>query len=107
MNRNLNLNLQEVMYRIGFYPRFKDRKGREFFLQNLKEELNGVLLALEMANIADNQPVISVEELVVLNIGGDVKISSGGNGITDQKAAGAPAQGYLLHLFPKKYAVLQ
>ena len=48
--------------------RFKDRKITKFFPQNVNQQVNSELLALKMADVGNDQPVIRIEKLMIFNI---------------------------------------
>ncbi len=70
------------------------RKSSEFFGQMLLNQLLREDLTLVMADVADADSAVGVEKLVVFIVGCNEYISSGPNGIRQQKAANAPANGY-------------
>jgi hypothetical protein len=57
-----------IMNRIRPDIRFKDRKITKFFPQIVKQQVNGELFTLKMADVGNDQPVICVEKLMIFNI---------------------------------------
>lgn len=63
-----------------------------FFRKDIIQEIDGRMFAFVMSDISEQQPAIGLEEVVVFQVSGQIRVCPDTDGPSDQKGTGATAE---------------